>query len=163
MKLPKLELPHFSGNIMKWPTFWDSYESSVHNSPGLSDVDKFNYLRSLLEKVAYEAISGLTLSSANYQEAIEILKKRFGNKQMIVSKHMESLLSVEGVGSEQNLRALHRLYDEVESHIRSLKALGVNSDAYGTMLFSISCLQNFVLLLAGRSPIQIQVLTDCLK
>ena len=35
-------------------------------------MDKFNYLRSLLKKTAYEAISGLTLASANYQDAIEI-------------------------------------------------------------------------------------------
>ena len=91
VKLPKLSLPHFNGNLMKWVPFWDSYESAVHNSESLSDVDKFNYLRSLLERTAYEAIAGLTLSSANYQEAIDILKRRFGNKQMIIAKHMEAL------------------------------------------------------------------------
>ena len=79
VKLPKLSLPHFSGNIMKWATFWDSYESAVHKNDDLTDVDKFNYLRSLLERTAHEAISGLTLSSANYREAINILQKRFGN------------------------------------------------------------------------------------
>ena len=52
-------------------------------------MDKFNYLRSLLERTAYDAIAGLTLSSANYREAIEILQKRFGNKQLIISKHIE--------------------------------------------------------------------------
>ncbi len=46
---------------------------------------------------------------------------------------METLLGVEAVGSDQNLRGLRRLYDEVESHIRSLKALGVGSESYGTM------------------------------
>ena len=66
---------------MKWPTFWDSYESAIHNNTGLSIVDKFNYLRSLLERSAYDAIAGLTLSAANYREAVEILKKSFGNKQ----------------------------------------------------------------------------------
>ena len=57
---------------------------------------------------------------------------------MIISKHMEFLLGVEGVGSDQNVRALRRLYyDGVESHIRSLNSLGVNSDMYGTMLSSV--------------------------
>ncbi len=51
-------MPRFSGNVTKWPEFWDLYESAVHNSPDLSDVDKFNYLRSLLERTAYEAIAG---------------------------------------------------------------------------------------------------------
>ena len=80
VKLPKITLPHFNSNLMKWPTFWDSYESAIHNNTDLSDVDKFNYLRSLLERSAYDAIAGLTLSPANYREAVEILKKRFGNK-----------------------------------------------------------------------------------
>ncbi len=90
-----------------------------------------------LERSAYEAIAGLTLSSANYAEAVAILKKRFGNKQLIISKHMETLLGVEAVGSDQNLRGLRRLYDDVESHMRSLKALGVGSESYGTMLASV--------------------------
>ena len=79
VKLPKISLPRFKGNPMYWTAFWDSYKSAIHLNSALSDVDKFNYLRSLLEKSAYDAIAGLTLSAANYREAIEILKKRFGN------------------------------------------------------------------------------------
>ena len=84
VKLPKLTLPRFSGNPLRWTAFWDSYESAVHKSDELSEVDKFNYLRSLLEGSAYEAVQGLTLSAVNYEEAISILKKRFGNRQLIV-------------------------------------------------------------------------------
>ena len=115
---------------MYWTAFWDSYESSINT---LSDVDKFNYLRSLLEKSAYEAIAGLTLSAANYSEAIEILKKRFGSKQLIVSKHMEVLLNLEAATGEHDLKGLRSLQNEVEASVRSLKGLGVSSE-YGTML-----------------------------
>ena len=83
VKLPKLVLNRFNGDLTKWSTFWDSSESSVHNNPSLSGVDKFNYLHTLLEGTASEAISGLKLTSANYEEAIAVLKKRFGNKQQI--------------------------------------------------------------------------------
>ena len=58
--------------------FWDSFESAIHLNRSLSDVDKFNYLRSYLESTAAD---GLSLTSANYAEAVDILKKRFGNKQ----------------------------------------------------------------------------------
>ena len=44
VKPPKLALPRFEGSILKWPTFWDSFESAVHKNRDLSDVDKFNYL-----------------------------------------------------------------------------------------------------------------------
>lgn len=133
VKLPKLSLPHFNGDLTKWATFWDSYESAIHSRRELTDVEKFNYLRSLLERSAHDAIAGLTLSSANYREAIDILHKRFGNKQQIISRHMELLLKVDAV-PDQNLKSLRRLYDTVESHIRSLKSLGVDSASYGALL-----------------------------
>ena len=82
VRLPKLSLPRFNGDLVKWPTFWYSYESAIHNSDELTDVDKFNYLRSLLERTTLDAIAGLTLSSANYQEAVELLRKRFGNSSI---------------------------------------------------------------------------------
>ena len=47
-RLPKITLPHFGGDIMKWTAFWDSYKSAVHNNDELSDVDKFNYYSSVL-------------------------------------------------------------------------------------------------------------------
>ena len=28
--LPKLQLPLFDGNVLKWPEFWDTFNSSVH-------------------------------------------------------------------------------------------------------------------------------------
>ena len=106
VKLPKISLPHFRGNLMRWSAFWDSFNSAIHINDRLSEIDKFNYLRSLLEGAAYDAIAGLALSAANYGEAVEILKKRFGNRQLIISKHMESLLSVNAVTSDNHLRDL---------------------------------------------------------
>ena len=137
VKLPKIALPHFNGNLMRWTSFWDSFESAVHLNDRLAEVDKFNYLRSLLEGTAYDSIAGLSMTAVNYKEAIGILKKRFGNQQLIISRHMEALLNTEAVTSDNHLRDLRCLYDKSESNIRSLKALGVKSDSYGAMLSSV--------------------------
>ena len=94
----ELTLRKFSGDPTAWTPFWDSYESAIHQNPDLSDIDKFNYLQSLVEHSAAEAIAGLTLSSSNYAEAITVLKKRFGNKEQLIKKHMEA-------SSDINLRA----------------------------------------------------------
>ena len=91
---------------------------------------------SMLEHSAAGAIAGLSLTASNYDEDIAILKKRFGNKQVIINRHMEILLNQEPVTSNHNLRGLRNLYDQIESHVRALKALGVMSDAYGTLLSS---------------------------
>ena len=137
VKLPKIGLPHFNGDLMKWTPFWDSFDSAIHQNARLSEIDKFNYLRPLLEGTAYEAIAGLSLSALNYSEAVRILNKRFGNKQLIISKHTESLLAVNSVASDHHLQDLRKLYDQSESNIRSLKALGVEPESYGAMLSSV--------------------------
>ena len=134
--LPKINMRSFNGDLIAWTPFWDSYASSVHDNPTLSDVDKFNYLNSLLKGSAREAVSGLTLTSTNY-EAIAILKKCFGIKQHIINRHMEVLLNVEPVLSPHNLKRLRRLYDQLESHIRILKSLGVTPESYGSLLSSV--------------------------
>ena len=137
VKLPKLSLKKFSGDLTKWVTFWDSFEASIHRNPHLSAIDKFNYLNSYLESSAAEAIAGLTLTSANYEEAIATLKKRFGNTQLIVNRHMDALLGLTSITSHHDLKGLRRLYDAVEAHVRGLRALGVSSESYGGLLTSI--------------------------
>ena len=91
VKLPKLSIKKFNGDLTKWVTFWDSFDSSIHSNLSLSNADKFNYLNSFLELTAAESIAGLTLTSANYEKAVAILKRRFGNTQLIVNKHMDAL------------------------------------------------------------------------
>ena len=73
VKLPKLTLPHFNGNPLKWTMFWDSYDSAIHSNEELNDVDKFNYLRSLLEGSALEAVRGLTLQSILHEKKVKML------------------------------------------------------------------------------------------
>ena len=137
VKLPKLDLRKFDGDISKWPSFWDAFESSVHSNTKLAPVDKFNYLNSLLVNSASEAISGLSLTAANYDEAVTILKRRFGNKQLIINRHMETLLNISSVKSGLNIQALRQLHDLIESQVRSLKSLGVSSSSYGSLLSSV--------------------------
>ena len=46
-------------------------------------------------------------------------------------------LKADPVVADSNLRALHRLYDTVESQVRGLRSLGVASESYGSLLSSI--------------------------
>ena len=79
---------------------------AIDSNADLSPVEKFNYLSSLLDGVAQEAVSGLALTGANYAEAVSTLKKRFWGTQQIVSKHMEALLQAEPVSNPQNKKKL---------------------------------------------------------
>ena len=91
-RLPMIELLKFNGSIMKFHSFWESFESSVDLNPGLSTIDKFNYLKASLEGSAARAIQGFSLTEANYAAATDIPKKRFGKTQQIIVRHMDDLM-----------------------------------------------------------------------
>ena len=135
-KLPKLVLPKFRGDIMTWMGFWDSFKSAVHDNASLSKIDKFNYLRSLLEGAASRAIQGLALSSNNYDSMVEILEQRFGKTQQIISAHMEEILKLQPCLTDCP-SSLRFLYDKLSVHVRGLSSLGVSSQEYGSFLIPI--------------------------
>ena len=44
-RLPKLDLPHFYGDVLERISFWDSYESTIHCNNTLTPIQKFGYLK----------------------------------------------------------------------------------------------------------------------
>ena len=135
-KLPKLILPKFRGGVTTWTGFWDSYKSAVHDNEILSKINKFNYLKSLLEGAASRAIQGLTLSSSNYDSVVEILEQRFGRPQQITSAHMDEILKIQPCASDRP-SSLRFLYNKLSVHVRGLSSLGVSSEQYGSLLIPI--------------------------
>ena len=135
-KLPKLQLPKFSGDPKKWQEWWDSFQV-IHENTSLSDVNKFRHLKTLLEGPAATAISGIQPTNANYREAVELLQTRFAQRQLIINAHMEVLLNLKQVSSERDVRGLRKLYDTIETNTRSLKTLGVDFQHYGALLIPV--------------------------
>ena len=135
--LPKLTLPKFKGDITLSGTFWDSYKSSVHDNNDIATVDKFNYLKSLLEGPAYRCIQGLPITASNYEGAIELLQQRFGKPQQVISAHMEELLKLPAFTNDKPL-SLRYIFDKVNVHIRGLAFMGVASkEYYGSLLIPV--------------------------
>ncbi|CAB4040850.1 PREDICTED: uncharacterized protein LOC107340613, partial [Paramuricea clavata] len=136
-KLPKLVLNTFYGEPTQWLSFWNCFESAVNKNDELSKVDKFNYLKSLLKGPAALTIAGLQLSAENYDTAVKLLQERFGNKQVIISGHMDSLLKITSLNVSNDVKKLRQMYDKVETHVRGLQALEVPTESYGSLLVPI--------------------------
>ena len=132
VKLPKLNLPVFNGDVLQWQSFWDQFVAAV-DSTDLPDVSKFSYLRASLEGEPKTAIQGLSLTSAHYASACKILKDRFGRKETIIFTHIQKLLNL-SVPSKCSVSALWKLNDDLQAHTRSLATLGIDGDKYGVIL-----------------------------
>ena len=65
VKLLKLEISKFNGDVINWKGLWDQFCSAIHKNNSISDVDKFSYLKTFLCDFATATISGLSLLAAN--------------------------------------------------------------------------------------------------
>jgi len=127
VKLPKLELPKFSGEVTQWQSFWDQYSSHI-DATDLPVISKFTYLLSLLEGDARNVVKGLAHTSVNYPVACDLLKERYGKPERIIFAHVQALLDGHvniNVSGPKGVAQLWKLRDEILIHIRSLEALGI--------------------------------------
>lgn len=60
-RLQKLELSSFDEDVLKWQSFLDSSETTVHLNVNLTDVQRFSYLKSQLESDAARTIDSFAL------------------------------------------------------------------------------------------------------
>ena len=133
VKLPKLSLTSFNGDPTQWISFWDSFKSSIDENTSLANVEKMKYLQNSLSGDAAETIAGLPITNDNYDEAVKLLEKRFGNKQIIISRHIENLMDLAKISSIEEIRKLRALYDKAEATVRSLRGIGIYTQSYGTV------------------------------
>ena len=125
MKLPKLNLPTFDSNILQWREFWDLFNSAIHEQE-ISNVTKFNYLKSSLHSAAATAICGIKVTNDNYPVALQILQDKFGKKEAII----EALYSqLQHISTTSNRFSEVKLtYDTIERILRQSEALEENVD-----------------------------------
>ena len=94
----------------------------------------FAYLQSFLSPSTSEYISGLATTAENYNEAVELLKQRYDNTQVLINAPMQQFVSLPVIKSVNDVKGLRKLYEKVESSVRNLKTLDVDPSSYGNLL-----------------------------
>jgi hypothetical protein len=128
VRLPKLDVPTFDGDVLHWSQFWEQFKISVHDRPHLSDAEKLVYLQQAIKEGSAESvIEGLSRSGENYKEAIECLKSRFNRPRLLHRAHVRKIVEAPSLkdGSSKDLRRLH---DTLQQHLRALRSMGAEPD-----------------------------------
>ncbi|XP_066907403.1 uncharacterized protein [Halyomorpha halys] len=75
LKLPKIELKKFNGEIKEWLGFWGQF-SRIHEDPQIKPEDKFQYLIQATVKGtrARDIVEGFPATSENYDELYDQLE-----------------------------------------------------------------------------------------
>jgi hypothetical protein len=99
IKLPSIDPQKFHGDPLLWRSFWGTFENSIHRNTDIADVDKFAYLLSYLSDDAKDQVKGLTVSSANYTIAVNILKAKYDRRDRIIEVLDQKLLALKAANS----------------------------------------------------------------
>ncbi|XP_066590852.1 uncharacterized protein [Prorops nasuta] len=135
-KLPKLDLPSFSGKYHDWDNFYDLFSSLVHNRPNLSDVAKLQYLKSCLVDSAAEFVQGVTVTEANYISTWKALKLRYCNPRLTVRTYLTELMQTTQLKKESS-DGIRALIDRLQRILRSLSNLGLPIDQWSIWIIHI--------------------------
>ncbi|XP_037932179.1 uncharacterized protein LOC119666974 [Teleopsis dalmanni] len=136
IRLPELQIPKFDGNYTEWPSFHAIFENLVHNNQELSETEKLQHLFSSVKGAAFDIIRSLSLSDANYAKALELLKKRFDNKPLILQAHVKEILWARDISNESSTK-LRELSDRINLHMRALQTLGTKEQIADNFLIQI--------------------------
>jgi len=135
LRLPKLSLPTFSGEILEFQEFMEAFTLVIDKTP-IDNYEKLQYLKSCLKGDAVNILSGLPLTSANYSVALNLLKNRYGSTKRILQMHIRSLLSLQ-TPNIKSAASLRSFVDSVNKHVRGLETLNIRQDNYDIILCEI--------------------------
>ncbi|KAI5644506.1 hypothetical protein NE865_03395 [Phthorimaea operculella] len=135
-RLPKIILPVFTGSYESWNNFHDLFTKIIHNDRSLTATEKMQYLKTHVQGDAAKLIKHLCVSEANYQTAWSLLTRRYENKRLIITKHLDNILEMTPIKrcSAHNLRNLH---DTINENLEALKCQDIDISTWDPILARI--------------------------
>ena len=127
VRLPKLDLPSFSGDRMDWPGYHDLFVASVHNNAQLTGAQKLQYLKRSLVGEPATMVNPYECTDSNYDKAWKMLAERYQHLRdlayAITAKFMNH-----PVLRDSDSKSLRRLVDVCRETIIRLQTLQVRVD-----------------------------------
>ncbi|UYV72973.1 hypothetical protein LAZ67_10001348, partial [Cordylochernes scorpioides] len=156
VKLPKIELKKFTGEIKDWLGWWAQF-NKIHVDPTLEDTDKFQYLVQSMSPGtrASKLVDSYPLTAENYPKVIETLTERFGRPELLQQVYVRDLIRLMiDCSSKQQLKVTS-FYDELVTHLRALESLKIEARQMSVFIFPMieACLSEELMKAWQRSPL----------
>ncbi|UYV74543.1 hypothetical protein LAZ67_12000081 [Cordylochernes scorpioides] len=155
LKLPKMELPCFDGDLEGWISWWSRFKR-IHEDRELDDDEKMHYLVQAMVpgSRAHRLLGAYTHTGKNYESAIGALKGRFGDRKLLIELYLRKLIDLVVLNARRQSANLDRLYDEISAYLQSLESLSIPPEYLEVFLFPLveSCLPTQILQVWQRTP-----------
>jgi hypothetical protein len=136
VKLPRIEIPEFTGKYEDWTSFEDLFLATYGNNQKLQDSEKLQYLKTYVKGEAAGLFKSYQITNANYAEAWDLLKNRYSNERKIVNSILKRLFS-QAVMKQESSSSLRKLADTTNECVRALAVLKRPVDAWDDLLIFI--------------------------
>ncbi|XP_029161043.1 uncharacterized protein LOC114932808 [Nylanderia fulva] len=120
--LERIPLPTFNGDQKDWAHFRDMFDSMVVRESGLSNVQKFYYLKSCLTGTALSLIKNLPITDANFESAWKLINDHYQDIQVLTFSLIVRLLKLRPVSGDSPA-ALETLVNQTREILVSLENL----------------------------------------
>ncbi|XP_024891843.1 uncharacterized protein LOC112467443, partial [Temnothorax curvispinosus] len=135
IKLPKITLPQFSGDLTLWPSFIALFNTSIHDNRQISSIEKYQYLLASLKGEALNVIKNLPLAAEYYMIAYDALLDRYRNRRRLADHHLKSIREAKPLKIE-SADALHKLLDTFTENTRALNLMKFPTDSWDFLLLN---------------------------
>lgn len=120
VKLPKINLPVFDGNIENFLDFWALFENLVHNEANIPKVQKLAYLKKPCTGEPFDRIKNLPLTDSGYDQAVSLMVNEYKDMKSIIRAHFDTLFSINRI---KNVKEVSKLLSTIDKALKGLEAV----------------------------------------
>lgn len=122
-RLPKITIPSFDGSPLRWPIFYATFKSLVHENIKLDSISKLHYLLGSLTHNALALCSGLPPTPESYSLMWDSLIDKYQDSRQIAVMYLDQILKFKpfSVESGQNLNLFVKKFDSAVNALKEVK------------------------------------------
>lgn len=136
VNLPQLNIPEFNGDITKWNSFYQLFETLILDNVTLTDIQRLIYLRSYLKGEPLQLVETLQLTNDNLAVAIDTLKQRYDNQLSIIFAHIKNLVEIPTL-TRVTAHNLREFIVRIKQNVDSLKHQHIPVEQWDLILIYI--------------------------
>lgn len=135
-RLPKIDLPKFSGDYIDWISYRDMFLSMVHNNNSLSNIQKYLYLKGSCTGTPLSLVNEYPAADSSYNSAWEALEKRYHNERKLEETIFKRLFSISPTTG--TFESVEHLLDSTRNCLAQLKVLGIDISTWDPILIYLT-------------------------
>ncbi len=101
LKMPSIEMPQFSGEMLDWERFWQDFSAALSHDTKLIDSEKAIYLPSAVKSKEAKAIIATPFERRDYKEMVKALKDEYDQPRAIYRTRVKKYFNRTSIGRTQ--------------------------------------------------------------